>query len=112
MASYWHTHRSALATLEASQDAVQDAQLRYRAGIAPLTELLLAQRDLQAARSAAATAIEQWNVSRAGLELETGRRCAEDGPAEPGTGRPPAGTADTIHPESAADGCWVAGAGA
>ena len=79
--SFWHTHRSAGDTMQASrkavvasEEAVRDAQLRYRAGIAPVTELLLAQRDLQAARSAEATAIQQWNLSRAGLELETGRR--------------------------------------
>ncbi|WP_115016700.1 TolC family protein [Synechococcus sp. UW140] len=79
--SFWHTHRSAAETMQASrkavvasEEAVRDAQLRYRAGIAPVTELLLAQRDLQAARSAEATAIQQWNLSRAGLELETGQR--------------------------------------
>jgi hypothetical protein len=31
-------------------------------------------RDLQAARIAEATAIQQWNLSRAGLELEKGQR--------------------------------------
>ena len=78
--SFWHTHRSAEAAIASSreavlanEEAVRDAQLRYRAGIAPVTELLLAQRDLQASRSAEATAIQQWNLSRAGLELETGR---------------------------------------
>lgn len=79
--TFWHTHRSAKAAMVSSreaviatEEAVRDAQLRYRAGIAPVTELLLAQRDLQAARSAEATAIQQWNLSRAGLELETGRQ--------------------------------------
>lgn len=77
--TFWHTHRSAKAAMASSreavvanEEAVRDAQLRYRAGIAPVTEVLLAQRDLQAARSAEATAIQQWNFSRAGLELETG----------------------------------------
>ena len=77
--TFWHTHRSAEAAMASSRDAViaseeavRDAQLRYRAGIAPVTELLLAQRDLQAARSAEAKAIQHWNLSRAGLELETG----------------------------------------
>jgi len=51
---------------------VRDALLRYRAGIAPITELLLAQRNLQLSRSAQAAAIHRWNLSRAGLELETG----------------------------------------
>jgi outer membrane protein TolC len=40
--------------------------------VAPITELLIAQRNLQAARSAEAAAIHRWNISRAGLELETG----------------------------------------
>ena len=77
--TFWHTNRSASEALKASLDAeiaseeaVRDAQLRYRAGIAPITELLLVKRDLQAARSAKAIAIQQWNFSRAGLELETG----------------------------------------
>ena len=38
----------------------------------PITELLLAQRNLQVSRSAEAAAIHRWNLSRAGLELETG----------------------------------------
>jgi hypothetical protein len=33
---------------------------------------LIAQRNLQVARSAEASAIYRWNLSRAGLELETG----------------------------------------
>ena len=79
--TFWHTNRSAGETMRASRDAeiaseeaVRDAQLRYRAGIAPITELLLVKRDLQAARTARAVAIQQWNFSRAGLELETGLR--------------------------------------
>ena len=51
---------------------MQDDLLRYRAGVAPITELLIAQRNLQAARAAEAAAIHRWNLSRAGLELETG----------------------------------------
>ena len=76
----WHaTHRASLeqmraaqAAAQAGEEAVRDSLLRYRAGIAPLTELLIAQRNLQLARSARATAIHRWNLSRAGLELETG----------------------------------------
>jgi outer membrane protein len=76
----WHaTHRASLeqmraaqAATQAGEEAVRDALLRYRAGIAPITELLIAQRNLQVARSARATAIHRWNLSRAGLELETG----------------------------------------
>jgi outer membrane protein TolC len=57
---------------------VRDALLRYRAGVAPITELLMAQRNLQAARSAEAAAIHRWNISRAGLELETGSGLAQE----------------------------------
>ncbi|MCP9892142.1 TolC family protein [Cyanobium sp. Aljojuca 7D2] len=63
---------AARAAITAGERAVQDAQLRYRAGLSPLTELLIAQRNLQVARSAEASAIYRWNLSRAGLELETG----------------------------------------
>ena len=79
--SFWHINQSAAIAMKASRDAeiateeaVRDAQLRYRAGIAPITELLLVKRDRQAARSAAAVAVQQWNFSRAGLELQTGLR--------------------------------------
>ena len=64
--------RAAAAAARAGDEAVRDALLRYRAGVAPITELLIAQRNLQAARSAEAVAIHRWNLSRAGLELETG----------------------------------------
>jgi outer membrane protein TolC len=64
--------RAAAAAARAGDAAVRDALLRYRAGVAPITELLIAQRNLQAARSAQAAAIHRWNLSRAGLELETG----------------------------------------
>jgi len=64
--------RAAAAAAAAGSEAVRDALLRYRAGVAPITELLIAQRNLQAARSAEAAAIHRWNISRAGLELETG----------------------------------------
>jgi outer membrane protein TolC len=39
---------------------------------APLTEVLIAQRDLQASRSALAVAIQRWNLSKAGLVQQTG----------------------------------------
>ena len=64
--------RAARAAITAGERSVQDALLRYRAGLSPLTELLIAQRNLQVARSAEASAIYRWNLSRAGLELETG----------------------------------------
>ena len=64
--------QAATAAAKAGDEAVRDALLRYRAGIAPLTELLLAQRNRQQASTAQAAAIHRWNLSRAGLELETG----------------------------------------
>ena len=77
--TWFATHRAAAsqtaaarAAISAGERSVQDALLRYRAGLAPLTELLIAQRNLQLARSAEASAIYRWNLSRAGLELETG----------------------------------------
>ena len=69
--------RAAAAAAAAGAEAVRDALLRYRAGVAPLTELLIAQRNLQAARSAQATAIHRWNISRVGLELETGQTAGD-----------------------------------
>ncbi|MFM7676184.1 MAG: TolC family protein [Synechococcus sp.] len=64
---------AARAAVRAGEASLHDAQIRYRAGLAPITELLVAQRNLQVARSAEATAIYRWNLSRAGLERETGR---------------------------------------
>ena len=64
--------RATQAAVQAGEQAVRDAQLRYRAQVAPILEVLIAQRDLQAARSAQAVAIQRWNLSRAGLQLETG----------------------------------------
>ena len=76
---YWYDHQAAAeqqqaaaGAVKANREAVRDAQLRYRAGIAPLLEVLVAQRDLQAAQAAQASAIHRWNLSRAGLEGETG----------------------------------------
>lgn len=64
--------RASQAAVQAAEQAVRDAQLRYRAQVAPILEVLIAQRDLQAARSALAVAIQRWNLSRAGLLLEAG----------------------------------------
>jgi len=64
--------QAATAAARAGQEAVRDALLRYKAGIAPMTELLLAQRNWQLASTARAAAIHRWNLSRAGLVLETG----------------------------------------
>ncbi|MCP9775934.1 TolC family protein [Cyanobium sp. WAJ14-Wanaka] len=70
--------KAASAAANAGAEAVRDALLRYRAGVAPITELLVAQRNLQVARSAAAAAIHRWNLSRVGLELETGQVSAKE----------------------------------
>lgn len=76
---------AATAAGAAGEESVRDALLRYRAGIAPITELLLAQRNLQQARSARVAATHRWNLSRAGLELETGLS-ADGGAAVSATG--------------------------
>ena len=77
--TWWALHQAARVQIEAGQTAVRaaelassDAQLRYRAAIAPITEVLIAQRDLQATRSALAVAIQRWNLSRAALMADTG----------------------------------------
>ena len=77
--TFFATHQAAApqitaarAAIVAGERSVQDGLLRYRAGLSPLTELLVAQRNLQIARSAEANAIYRWNLSRAALELETG----------------------------------------
>lgn len=77
--TWFATHRAATpqstaasAAIVAGERSVQDGLLRYRAGLTPLTELLIAQRNLQIARAAEASAIYRWNLSRAALELETG----------------------------------------
>ena len=87
--SWYATHQGAAAQISAASAAarageasVRDALLRYRAGIAPITELLLAQRHLQLSRTAQAAATHRWNLSRAGLELETGLSPDRTVPAE------------------------------
>jgi hypothetical protein len=54
--TWWAQHQAAQVQIEAGRAAVRaaelasrDAQLRYRASIAPILEVLIAQRDLQAA---------------------------------------------------------------
>jgi outer membrane protein TolC len=88
--TWWQTHRAtaaqitaAAAAARAGELAVRDAELRYRAGISPILEVLITQRDLQLARTALAVSIHRWNLSRAGLELETGA-----GEPEPGASTP------------------------
>ena len=58
--------------MAAAQRGLHDAQLRYRAQVEPLTEVLLVQRDLQVARAALLTAQVQQALDRALLERETG----------------------------------------
>jgi outer membrane protein len=77
--TWWYTHRAASqqitaaeAAATAGERAVRDAQLRYRAGIGPILDVLSTQRDLQVARSSLALAIHRWNLSHAGMEMETG----------------------------------------
>jgi len=48
-----------IAAARAGQEAVRDALLRYKAGITPITELLLAQRIWQLASTARAAAFQQ-----------------------------------------------------
>jgi len=79
----WSAQQAAPATIEAASAAVQagdqalrDARLRYRALVEPITELLLVQRDLQAARASLYTALISQAIERAVLERETGQ---EDG---------------------------------
>jgi outer membrane protein TolC len=56
----------------AGQRALADAQLRYRAQVEPLTEVLLVQRDLQASQAALLTAQTEQAIARAVLVQETG----------------------------------------
>jgi len=75
----WYSHQAAAqqitaaeAATTAGERAVRDALLRYRAGIGPILDVLSTQRDLQVAQSSLALAIHRWNLTRAGLEMETG----------------------------------------
>ena len=77
--TWWAQHQAAQVQIEAGRAAVRaaelasrDAQLRYRSAIAPILEVLITQRDLQAARSGLAVAIQRWNLSRAALVADTG----------------------------------------
>lgn len=59
-------------TVAAGERALRDAQLRYRAQVEPLTEVLLVQRDLQASQAALLTAQTDQSLGRALLVRETG----------------------------------------
>jgi outer membrane protein TolC len=56
----------------AGERALRDAQLRYRAQVEPLTEVLLVQRDLQASQAALLTAQTEQAIGRALLLREIG----------------------------------------
>ena len=68
----WAQHQGAQTQIEARRAAVRaaeqarllDAQLRYWASTASILEMLIAQRDRQAAGSRLAGAIQRWNLSR------------------------------------------------
>jgi outer membrane protein TolC len=78
--TWWAWYQGAQTQIEAGRAAVRaaeqarllDAQLRYLASIAPILEVLIAQRDLPAARSRLAGAIQRWNLSCASLVAESG----------------------------------------
>ncbi len=59
-------------TVAAGERALRDAQLRYKAQVEPLTEVLLVQRELQASRAALLTAQTDQAIGRAVLLRETG----------------------------------------
>jgi len=99
--TWWYTHQAASqqinaaeAAANAGERAVRDAHLRYRAGIGPILDVLSTQRDLQVARSSLALAIHRWNLSHAGMEMETG----SDGT---GTAFSPPGNSGAITPSAA-----------
>ncbi|MFO0017763.1 MAG: TolC family protein [Synechococcaceae cyanobacterium] len=95
----WAGLQSAPATINAARMAVQageralrDAQLRYRAQVETITEVLLVQRQLQASRAALVTALTRQALDRAILERET-----EAAPAGART-QAPAATPLTVMP--------------
>ncbi len=65
---------AARAAVQAGERALRDAQLRYRAQVEPLTEVLLVQRELQASRAALLTALTDEAIGRAVLARETGEQ--------------------------------------
>ena len=75
----WEQLRSSPARIAAAREAVaagekalRDAQLRYRAQVEPLTEVLLVQRELQASQAALLTAQTEQAIGQAALVRETG----------------------------------------
>lgn len=101
----WSSFSATAAAVVAGQEAVQageralrDAQLRYRAMVEPLTEVLLVQRDLQVARASLLTALTRQALDRAVLERETGLLEAEP-EAAPSTASPPPATPALSRPQ-------------
>lgn len=66
------TIAAAREAVTASERAVRDARLRYRAMVDPITEVLLVERDLQVARASLLGALTRQALDRAVLERETG----------------------------------------
>lgn len=101
----WSSLPATAAAVAAGQEAVQageralrDAQLRYRAMVEPLTEVLLVQRDLQVAKASLLTALTRQALDRAVLERETGLSDelpqALESPAPSGKTPSPAGSGE------------------
>jgi outer membrane protein len=65
------TINAARIAVQAGERALRDAQLRYRAQVETITEVLLVQRQLQASRAALVTALTRQALDRAILERET-----------------------------------------
>jgi outer membrane protein TolC len=87
--------------VQAGERALRDAQLRYRAMVEPLTEVLLVQRDLQVARASLLTALTRQALDQAVLERETGLlagQVADDRGMDPAT----SGTANSTTAAAAA----------
>ncbi|MFN9545821.1 MAG: TolC family protein [Cyanobacteriota bacterium] len=75
----WEQVQASPARIAAAREAVaaavralSDAQLRYRAQVEPLTEVLLVQRELQASQAALLTAQTEQAIGRALLRRELG----------------------------------------
>jgi len=81
-------------SVEAQERALGDARLRFRAQIDPLTEVLLVQRDLQAARASLATVLTRQALDQAVLERETGLVSGAAPRAAGATGSEPASAGD------------------
>ncbi len=90
ISSAWAALQTAPAAIDAARTAVlageralRDAQLRYRAQVETITEVLLVQRELQAARAALVTVLTRQALDRAVLQRETAAASAVD-PDQPG----------------------------